>query len=266
MNWEIFADPLFRVPFVAGLLIAGVLPVLGALLMLRDEWLAALGLAHLAAAGALLGLAVGVPAVLGASLGALGGGAVKSIGGARGNTAYGFMILIGWSALLLAAANTSAGDALGQAVMDGQIYFAGWTELAAAVVLTGLTVPALHWLMPRLLRARFFPRHAAANRLPAWRWHLGFDLLTAFGVAAGTATLGLLGTFALILVPAWAAFRVASDWAWTLRLAGLIGVAVYLSAFLLALGLDQPFGPLLAAVCLGLGGLVAGLGSPRSLR
>ena len=61
MNWEIFADPLFRLPFVAGLLIAAVLPVLGALLMLRDEWLAALGLAHLAAAGALLGLAVGAP-------------------------------------------------------------------------------------------------------------------------------------------------------------------------------------------------------------
>ena len=141
MNWEVFADPLFRLPFVAGLLIAGVLPVLGVLLMLRDEWLAALGLAHLAAAGALLGLAVGAPAVLGASLGALGGGALKSIGRARGNTAYGFMILIGWSALLLAAANTSAGDALGHAVMDGQLYFAGWTELAAAVLLTGLTRP-----------------------------------------------------------------------------------------------------------------------------
>lgn len=266
MNWEILADPLFRLPFVAGLLIAGVLPILGALLILRDEWLAALGLAHLAAAGALLGLAVGVPAVLGASLGALGGGAVKSIGGARGNTAYGFMILIGWSALLLTAANTSLGDALGQAVMDGQLYFAGWTELAAAVVLAGLAMPALRRLMPQLLRARFFPRHAAANRLPAWRWHLGFDLLAAFGVAVGTATLGLLGTFALVLVPAWAAFRVAPGWVWTLWLAGLIGVAAYLGAFVLALGLDQPFGPMLAAVCLVLGGLVAGLGSPRSLR
>ncbi|AUB84847.1 metal ABC transporter permease [Candidatus Thiodictyon syntrophicum] len=259
MNWEIFADPLFRLPFVAGLLIAGVLPVLGALLMLRDEWLAALGLAHLAAAGALLGLALGAPAVLGASLGALGGGAVKSIGGARGNTAYGFMVLIGWSALLLAAANTSAGDALGQAVMDGQLYFAGRTELAAAVVLVGLAVPALHRLMPQLLRARFFPRHATANRLPAWRWHLAFDLLAALGVAVGTATLGLLGTFALILVPAWAAFQVATGWAWTLWLAGLLGVLAYLAAFVLALGLDQPFGPLLAALCLACGGLIGAL-------
>jgi len=266
MNWEIYADPLFRLPFLAGLLIAGVLPVLGALLMLREEWLAALGLAHLATAGALLGLAAGIPAMLGASLGALGGGAVKSLGGARGNAAYGFMILIGWSALLLAAANTSAGDALGQAVMDGQLYFAGWTELAAAVLLTGLAVTALPRLMPQLLRARFFPRHDTANRLPAWRWHLGFDLLAAFGVAIGTATLGLLGAFALILVPAWAAFRIAPGWAWTLWLAGLIGVAAYLAAFVLALGLDQPFGPTLAAVCLALGGVSGALSRPAQGR
>jgi zinc transport system permease protein len=204
--------------------------------------------------------------MLGASLGALGGGAVKSLGGARGNTAYGFMILIGWSALLLAAANTAAGDALGQAVMDGQLYFAGWTELAAAVLLTGLAVTALPRLMLQLLRARFFPRHDAANRLPAWRWHLGFDLLAAFGVAVGTATLGLLGAFALVLVPAWMAFRIAPGWAWTLWLAGLIGVAAYLAAFVLALGLDQPFGPTLAAVCLALGGLIGALGRPAQGR
>jgi energy-coupling factor transporter ATP-binding protein EcfA2 len=59
MTWDLLADPIFRLPFLAGLLLAGVLPVLGVLLMLRDEWLAALGLAHLAAAGALLGISFG---------------------------------------------------------------------------------------------------------------------------------------------------------------------------------------------------------------
>ena len=49
-------DSLLTVPFFAGLTLAVLLPLVGNLLRLRDEWLATLGLAHLAAAGALLRL------------------------------------------------------------------------------------------------------------------------------------------------------------------------------------------------------------------
>lgn len=243
-------DPLFRVPFVTGLLLALVLPILGALLTLREEWLAALGLAHLAAAAALLGLAAGLPLVLGSSAGALAGATAKSLLRARGNTVYGFMILGGWSSLLLVAANTALGDSLSHALVDGQLYFAGGAELLAAALLIILAAAVLPWLMPRLLRARFFPHYEVANRLPAWRWHLGFDLLAALGLAVGTVTLGLMGAFALVLVPAWIAFRTASGWAWTLAISALAGSMAYLVAFLLALGLDQPFGPVLVAVLL----------------
>jgi zinc transport system permease protein len=149
------------------------------------------------------------------------------------------------------------GDALGHALVDGQLYFARAAELAAALLLAALTSLALPWLGPRLLRARIFPRHDRANRLPAWRWHLGFDLLAALGVAVGTATLGLMGAFALVLVPAWIAFRLASGWGWALALGLLLGVGSYLAAFALALGLDQPFGPVLVAVLLVLAGLAA---------
>jgi len=92
---EVLFDPLFRVPFITGLLLAAVLPLLGTLLMLREEWLAALGFAHLAAASALLGLTAGMPAVIGGTAGALAGGAAKTALRAHGNAAYGFMILIG---------------------------------------------------------------------------------------------------------------------------------------------------------------------------
>ena len=47
---------LFLLPFLTGLGLALVLPVLGCFLRLRDEWLAALAYAHVAAAGALLAL------------------------------------------------------------------------------------------------------------------------------------------------------------------------------------------------------------------
>lgn len=256
---ETLLDPLFRIPLAAGLLLALVLPLLGAALMLRDEWLAALGLAHMAAAGALAGLAAGAPAVAGGLAAALGGGAAKGLLKVRGNIAYAFMILGGWSALLLIAANTGVGDALGRALIEGQLYFAGPVDLAAALLLALVAAAALPRLLPRLLRARLFPQHETANRLPAWRWHLGFDLLAAAGIAAATATLGLMGAFALVLVPAWCAFRLAPGWRWALLLAALTGAGAYLAAFALALRLDQPFAPVLVAIL-----LVAAAATPLS--
>jgi zinc transport system permease protein len=67
-------------------------------------------------------------------------------------------------------------------------------------------------------------------------------------MAVGTATLGLMGAFALVFVPAWFAFRLAPGWRWTLFIAALIGVGGYLVAFALALVLDQPFGPVLVII------------------
>lgn len=240
-------DTLFLIPFLTGLPLVLLLPLLGTLLRLREEWLATLGLAHLAGASGLAGMAVGLPVVQGAPLGALLGAAIKSRGG-RGNSAYAVMILLGWTLTLLIAANTALGDALAHAVVDGQLYFAGSRELIAAGVIGALGLAALPWLTPRLIRAHLFPQHEIANRLPAWRWHLGFDLLVALTIAVGTATLGLMATFALVFLPAWIAFRRAPDWRRGNWLSAGIGLFAYLVAFAIALWLDQPFGPVLVAV------------------
>jgi zinc transport system permease protein len=214
--------------------------------------LAALGLAHLAAASGLSGLAVGIPAVLGAPLGALVGALIKTLLGARGNTAYALMILAGWSATMLIAANTALGSAIGHALTEGQLFLAGWVQLTASLVLALAASFALPWLIPRLIRARLFPRQERANRLPAWRWHLGFDLLVALAMAVGTGTVGLMAAFALAFVPPWLAFRLAPRWSLTLWISVAAGLVAYLLAFALALYLDQPMGPTLVAV-LGIG-------------
>jgi zinc/manganese transport system permease protein len=250
---ELF-DPLFRLALIDGLLLAAVLPVLGAVLMLRDEWLAALGFAHLAAAGALLGLAFGLPAVAGGVAAAGAAAIAKGAGGGQGNAVYGFMILGGWAALLLIGANTEVGEQLGRALIDGQLYFAGPADLIAAALLGLATALTLPWLMPRLLRARLLPQHDAANGYPVRRWQLGFDLLAAAGMAVGTASMGLMAAFALVLVPAWIAFRSAPSWRWTLAGSAAIGLLGYLVSFAAALALDQPFGPMLVAVLLVLAG------------
>ena len=247
MNWDTLFDPLFRIPFAAGLLLALVLPIIGVLLRLRDEWLAALGLAHLAGASGLVGLAAGIPAVLGAPLGALAGGLLKSFGRFRGNTIYALMILIGWAATLLVAANTTLGSAMGHALVEGQRYFAGSTHLTSALVYTTAAIALLPRMIPVLVRARLFPGLVTPHDRSV-RSHLGFDVLVALGMAIGTGTLGLMAAFALVFVPPWVAFRRASHWRACLAISVGLGTLSYILAFAAALFWDQPFGPTLVAV------------------
>lgn len=254
MNWDTLFDPLFRIPFAAGLLLALVLPIVGVLLRLRDEWLAALGLAHLAGASGLVGLAAGIPAILGAPLGALAGGLLKSFGRFRGNTIYALMILMGWAATLMVAANTLLGSAMGHALVEGQLYFAGGVHLSSVLVYTAAVIALLPRMMPVLVRARLFPGLLTPHDRSA-RWHLGFDLLVGLGMAVGTGTLGLMAAFALVFVPPWVAFRRASHWRACLAISVGLGTLSFVLAFATALGRDQPFGPTLVIVLMAVAGL-----------
>ena len=66
-----------------------------------------------------------------------------------------------------------------------------------------------------------------------------------------------MGAFALVFIPPWLAFRRAANWRSGLRWSLAIGVVAYVAAFALALGLDQPFGPVLALLLVLVGLLVA---------
>jgi zinc transport system permease protein len=243
-------DPLFRVPLFVGLVAAALLPVLGCYLRLRDEWLAALGLAHVAAACHLLGMAMHLPVLLSGAGGAVIAVTIKQLVKREGNGGYALMMLGGWSALYLIAANTTLGEALSHALSDGQLYFANKEQLIALLLGGGVTLALMPWWNRRLLRARFFPAHEAANRLPAWRWHLSFDVSVALLLALATGAIGLMGAFALVFLPPWLAFRLAPNWKAGLLIALLTGVVGYAIAFVLALKFDQPFGPVLVAVLL----------------
>lgn len=247
---EVLFDPIFRLPFLTGLMLSISLAVIGVLLRLRDEWLAALGLAHLAGASALLGLAAGIPAVLGAPLGALAGALIKHVGRIRGNSIFAAMILFGWCLTLLVAANSTLGSALGDALIEGQLYFAGVIQTVAAGLVLLLVVSTLPVLAPRLVRSRFFPGFEKANPVNAWRWHLGFDVLAALVIAVGVGSVGLMAAFALVFVPPWLAFRVAGSWRQAIVLSLASGAGVYIMAFTAALLLDQPFAPVLVLLLL----------------
>ena len=246
---------LFLVPFLTGLCLAIVLPLLGCYLRLRDEWLAALAYSHVAAAGALLALVAAIPpALVGlAAAGLVGAGKRFFAGKLAGGASYALLLLGGWAVAVLLAANHPMAERLGHVLFDGQLYFAsvGQLALVAGGGLTALLI--LQRLAKHLLLAHVYPDFFRLRGLPAWPTQSGFDLLAALLLALATMSIGVMGAFALVFIPPWLAFRRAGNWRAGLRLALVIGILAYISAFLLALTLDQPFGPVLALLLIGIG-------------
>lgn len=138
-------DPLYRLPFATGMLVAFSLCEIGVYLRLRDEWMAALGVAHVSAAATLVATGLGAASGVGASVGACLAVALKRISPRAGNSAYVMLYLSGWALLMLVAANTTLGHALGRALLDGQIYFTGVVELIASIVVFGALLASSKW-------------------------------------------------------------------------------------------------------------------------
>ena len=250
---------IFLIPFLTGLACAIVLPVLGCYLRLRDEWLAALAYSHVAAAGALLALLAGVPPALGGlSMAALAGAGRRLFAQRLSGGASDALLLVGgWAITVLLAANAPMAERMGHALFDGQLYFSGSQELWPVAIGGVVALLALRALSSRLLLARVYPDLFRLRGLPAWPIQIGFDLMAALCLAMATMSLGVMGAFALVFIPPWLAFRRAANWRSGLRWSLAIGVVAYVAAFALALGLDQPFGPVLALLLVLVGLLVA---------
>jgi len=250
---------LFLVPFLTGLVLAVLLPLLGCYLRLRDEWLAALAYSHVAAAGALLALIAGLPPVFGGLAVAAAAGAGKRLFARRlaGGASYALLLLAGWSVAVLVAANLPSAERLGHALFDGQLYFADSEQFWLVLGFVGLALVVLRQLSRHLLLAHLFPDFFRARGLRAWPIQTGFDVLAALALALATMSLGVMGAFALVFIPPWLAFRRAANWRWGLLIALLIGVLTYSAAFFGALILDQPFGPMLALALILVGLVIA---------
>ena len=87
--------------------------------------------------------------------------------------------------------------------------------------------------------------------------------MVAFAVALATQSVGVMAAFALVFVPPWVAFAGANGWRRALARTAAVAVVAYVVAFAAAIGLNQPFGPVLVATLL-LTGLVRLLPAARS--
>jgi zinc/manganese transport system permease protein len=257
VNTDLLFDPLFAKPFATGLVFAVLLPLLGCYLRLRDEWLAALAFAQTAAAGSLLAMLAGLPLAVGGLAAAALAAALKHAfeGATRGTqgAAYAMLLLLGWGISVLLVANLPLAERMGHALFDGQLYFTDHSHLITAGVFALLALATLRWLSRRLLLAHFFPDFFRARGLSERRAHFTFDLLVAGALALATMSIGVMGAFAMIFVPPLIAFAWADGWRRSLLLAVAGGLLVYVTAFALALVLDQPFGPLLGLLLVAAG-------------
>ncbi|MDQ5946863.1 MAG: zinc/manganese transport system permease protein [Pseudomonadota bacterium] len=245
-------DPLFIQPFFTGLAFAFLLPLFGAYLRLRDEWLAALAFAQTAAAGSLLAMVAGWPLMFGGLLAAAAAAALKSLfeTAARGvqGAAYAMLLVAGWGISVLLVANLPLAERLGHALFDGQLYFTDTGHLVAALVSVVVFSASLSRLSRGLLLAHFFPDFFRARGRSARQIHLFFDLLVAGALALATMSVGVMAAFAMVFVPPLVAWGWSASWRRSLLLAVVVGVTAYLVAFAGALLLDQPFGPVLAII------------------
>jgi zinc transport system permease protein len=248
--WDM-ADPIFALPFVNGLLLAMVLPAVGAYARLRGEWLASLGIGQAAAAGIVLAAFFSLPVGVGALLvAALAAPAKTLLGRDDGDDTYAVMLLGGWSLSLLLAANTAHGEDLSRALLQGQIYFTGRSHLVGIVAVVLAVAVLLPKVSSRLLLGRFFPEHFLANGVANPRHEMMFDMMVAVTLAIAASVVGVMGAFALVFLPPWVAFRFAGGWRSTVAWSAGLGLTAYVVSFALAIALDQPYGPVLVATLL----------------
>jgi zinc transport system permease protein len=247
-------DPLFLAPFVNGLLLSVVLALLGPYSRMRGEWLASLGVAQAAGAGLLFGAFLDGAATIGALIAAAVAAVAKTVLGRRsGNDGYAVMLLVGWSTALLLAANIARGEDLSHALLEGQLYFTGTSQLSAIAMLLAIVVVAMTVFSRRLLLGCLLPDRVVGDTRPAARYDLLFDVLVAISLALAATVVGVMAAFALVFIPAWVAFRVARSWRSTVTWSLLLGTTAYVGSFALAIIFDQPYGPVLVAALLVVG-------------
>ena len=245
---ELLFDPMFRVPFITGLILAPLAAVLGNLLRLRSEWLAALAYSQLAAAGGIVAALFHLPLLAGALVVAALVAAYKGLFSRIGNDHFALLILFGWTLTMAAASYSAHGDMVGRALLDGQLYFISLNHLVAAVILLLVGVPLLRWLIPRLLRSHFYPDYYTANGPGSQGHTLAFDLFVVASIAITATALGVMSTFALVFLPSWIAWKLAVGWRQVMLLSAVIATVAYVVAYVLAIVMDQAFGPVLTGL------------------
>ncbi len=209
---NIFFQPFVMYAFLAGTVVAIVAAVIGYFVVLRAEAFAAHALSHLGFVGATAAAWLGVSALFGTTVATI----LAAIGMAamgqrlRGRDIEIGMILsfaLGLGVLFLRLYTGSANETVG--ILFGSIWSVTPTDLFELLFSSGLVLLLLGVIFRPLLFFSADPTMAAARGVPARFLSFIFMILLALTVAGAIKIIGVLLVFALIVVPAATASRLA---------------------------------------------------------
>lgn len=251
----------FLLPLVNGLLTTLLLGLAGVGLLLRGSVWQVFAVSQWAAVGGVLASVLAVPVLLPALLLASLALAIQR----RWQDAERLsltLFLAGLALITLLVANIATASLAAARWVDGQLYFTGLAELIGLVVLVAVSLIVLPRLRSVWLWAQRQP-DVSAQPGPGWHWHMLELAWLVLVIVLGAQTLGVPGAMATLLLPAWAAARVAHNLAQLLIWSQVLALLAFVIAWVVSLWLDQPFAPTLIVTQLSITGVLFTLNRQR---
>lgn len=225
---ELFAYEFMRRAFVVGILLGGIIPCIGVIVVLRRLSMIGDALSHASLAGVAAGLLGGINPVAGAAAaciaGALGIELVRRRLPRYAELSIAIILSagVGLAGLLSGMLDSATGF---NSFLFGSIVAIDNAELAM-VVLVSLTVALAFALLYRqLLAIAFDERGARLAGIRVQSINLIFTLLTAMAVAIAARTVGALMVSSLMVVPVVCAMQLAGSYRQLVAFSVVHGVA-----------------------------------------
>ena len=241
--------------YIAGGIVGLICPLLGTFLVLRRLSLIADTLAHVALAGAAIGLFVnGYPVLIAIGTSALAAVAIEQMRASRWMESDTALALILYTALALVVVFASLGggsnvDLFG--FLFGSVVTVGNADVWATTAL-GVSVLALVCVLyNELVQATFDPDLAKVSGVNLGRTNLVLAILTGVTVTLSMRVVGALLVGALVVFPVLASLQLGRGFRITLMVAGILGAVSVFSGLTVSYYQDIPAGGAIVLTALG---------------
>lgn len=224
----LFAYEFMRRAFVVGILLGGIIPCIGVIVVLRRLSMIGDALSHASLAGVAAGLLGGVNPLVGAAgaciAGALGIEAVRRKLPRYAELSIAVILSagVGLAGLLSGMLDSATGF---NSFLFGSIVAIDDFELAMVVIVSVVAAGVFLLLYRQLLSIAFDERGARLAGVHVQRINLVFTLLTALAVAIAARTVGALMVSSLMVVPVVCSMQLAGSYRGLVILSAVQGVA-----------------------------------------
>ncbi|EMQ99715.1 metal ABC transporter permease [Paeniglutamicibacter gangotriensis] len=252
-SFEDYAEilPLVSNSLVAGALLGLVGGMIGIFVMLRDMAFAVHGIAELSFAGAAFALLIGSNVVFGSLVGSVLASLVLGLMGAAAkdrNSIIGVLMPFGLGLGILFLALYQGRSANKFGLLTGQIVAVDTVQLGLLAVCSVIVLVALVAMWRPLTFISVDPAVAAARGVPAGRLSVAFMVVLGLAVALSIQVVGALLVLSLLITPAAAAIRVATNPVVTVGLSVVFAMTSVVGGILLALAGSLPISPYVTTI------------------